>query len=194
VIFLEDHARALLLLHTALAVAAVAASTHLVVWIWKVRRGRAGLLRAARRFAWIAASLHFAAFIAGNLMYPTYKVRVKVSYLQRPEAVIEAMDARAAHAAESARRYGGPPAAEPPEGAPNAADRVARWFDAKEHWIAMGLPLALALAFLLPVWKPEPGEGAEIGSLVQGLAIAACASLWFGAIVGVVTASWRAVG
>jgi hypothetical protein len=197
VIFLEDHARLLLLLHTALAVAAVASSTHLVLWIRKVRRGRAGLLRAARRFAFIAAALHLATFVAGNLMYPTYKVRVKVAYLQRPDAVESDASARAELATDTARRYAPSTpseAREPSSTAPNDADRVARWFDAKEHWVAMGLALALALAFVLPVWKPEPGEGAEIGSLVQGLAIAACASLWFGAIVGVVTASWRAVG
>jgi len=194
VIFLEDHARALLLLHTALAVAAVAASTHLVLWLRKVRRGRVGLLRSTRRFAWIAASLHLAAFAAGNLMYPVYKVRVKVSYLQRPEAVVGEASARAELAAETAHRYGGGDVTAFAEAAPNDADRIARWFDAKEHWIAMGLPLALALAFLLPAWKPEPGEGAEIGGFLQLLAIAACATLWFGAIVGVVTASWRAVG
>jgi hypothetical protein len=202
VIFLEEHARILLLLHTALAVAAVAASTHLVLWLRKVRRGQHGKLPAARRFALYAALLHLGAFVAGNLMYPTYKVRVKVAYLQNPPAVLDYADARAARALEAERRFHDPGAAAPSEGQlarahagrPGAAERISRWFDSKEHWVAMGLPLALALAFLLPAWRPEPGEGAEVGSIVFLLALGACFTLWFGAIVGVVTASWRAVG
>ena len=62
VLFLEDHARLLLVLHTVLAVAAVATSTLLVVWLARVRRGAHGRLRAVRRFAVILAVLHGAAF------------------------------------------------------------------------------------------------------------------------------------
>lgn len=201
-IFLEEHARLLLLLHTALAVGAVAASTHLVLWLRKIRRGQHGRLRAARRFAVIAAALHLGAFVAGNLMYPTYKVRVKVSYLTNPPAVLDDAAARASRATEAERRYLDPEAAAPSEGQharavaelPGGADRIARWFDSKEHWVAIGLPLALALAFLLPAWKPEPGEGGEIATIVFLLALGACFTLWFGAIVGVLVTSWRAVG
>ena len=201
-IFLEEHARLLLLLHTALAVGAVAASTHLVLWLRKVRRGQHGKLAAARRFALYAALLHLGAFVAGNLMYPAYKVRVKVSYLQNPPAVLDDAEARAARALEAERRFHDPAAPAPSKGQltrshagkPGAADRIGRWFDSKEHWVAMGLPLALALAFLLPAWRPEPGEGAEIGGFVFLLALGACFTLWFGAIVGVLVTSFRAVG
>jgi hypothetical protein len=201
-VFAEDHARLLLLLHTALAVGAVGASTHLVIWLHRIRRGQHGRLRAARRFAVIAAVLHGGAFVAGNLMYPTYKVRVKVAYLQNPAAVLDDAADEVHRDVEVRRRYGGGDAREPTAGQieratagmPERTDRAARWFDAKEHWVAMGLPVAVALALLLPVWRPEPGHGAEIGGWLLGLAVAACLTLWFGAIVGVVTASWRAVG
>ena len=201
-LFAEDHARLLLLLHTALAVAAVGASTHLVLWLRKVRRGQHGRLAAARRFAWIAAALHLGAFVAGNLMDPAYKVQVKVAYLQDPDAVVDDATARANAVATAVRRYHDEHARPPTEGEldrataglPNAAMRASRWFDAKEHWVALGLPLAFGLALLLPAWRPEPDEGAAISGFVYLLAIAAAFTLWFGAIVGVITASWRAVG
>jgi hypothetical protein len=201
-VFAEDHARWLLLLHTVLAVGAVAATTHLAVWLWRVRRGAHGRLRAARKFALTGAILHVGAFVAGNLMYPVYKVDVKVGYLQNPPAVLEEGAARATRAAETRRRYLDPTTPAPGEAQlarateplPHATEKVSRWFDSKEHWVAMSLPIALALAFLLPVWRPEPGAGGEITTFVFVLAVAWSASLWLGAIVGVVTATWRAVG
>jgi len=184
-VFFEEHARFLLLLHTALAVAAVAASTHLVLWLWKLRRGASGKLRAVRRFGVIVACLHLGAFVAGNLMYPTYKVRVKLGYLQSEDAVSDDATTRAARA----DRDHLPP---PPEMTPEDAGQAAKWFDAKEHWVALGLPVLLLLALLLAGWPPD--EGREIGGVIFGMALFACATLWFAALVGVVTASWRAVG
>jgi hypothetical protein len=200
VLFLEEHARWLLLLHTALAVAAVATSTHLVVWLWKLRRGAAGRLRGVRTFALWSALFHLGAFAAGNLMYPTYKVRVKVSHLQNPDAILDEGAERLRRDAEVRRRYNDETPTEPTEGQiqratagrPDRADRIARWFDSKEHWVAMGLALAIGLAFLVPAWRPGD-DNAEVGRFVLVMAIGACATLWFGAIVGVVTASWRAV-
>lgn len=200
--FAESVARPLLLLHTVLAVGAVAASTHLVVWLWRVRRGQHGRLRAMRRFAIYAAALHLGAFVAGNLMYPTYKVNVKVSYLKDGDAVLDDAEARLRMQAETDRRFhdpGRPPPsdgelARATSGLPRRADKISRWFDSKEHWVAMALPVAILVAFVLGAWKPEPGEGKEIGGVLHLLAGGVCATLWFAAIVGVVTASWRAVG
>lgn len=201
-VFLEEHARLLLLIHTVLAVGAVAASTHLVLWLRKVRKGQHGKLAAARRFALYAALLHLGAFVAGNLMYPTYKVRVKVAYLQNPPAVLEDAEARTMRDVEAERRFHDPEARAPSDGQlarahggrPGTAEKLSRWFDSKEHWVAMGLPVALALAFLLPAWRPEPGQGAEVGTIVFLLALGACFTLWFGAVVGVLVTSFRAVG
>lgn len=188
------------MLHTILAVSAVAASTHLVVWLVRVLRGNAGRLAAVRRFAIYAAVLHLGAFVAGNLMYPTYKVRVKVQYLQDPQEVIdEGQDRlRAARTAERRHTDRSPPP--PTEGElarattdlPEGAEKIARWFDAKEHWVAMGLALSIGLAFLLRLWTPK--DGGAVTPIVMTFALGACFTLWFGAIVGVLTASWRAVG
>ena len=77
-----EPARWLLVLHTALGVAAVAASTHLCVWLAKYLRGAHGRRRAVRNFAAIALALHASAFLVGNLAYPTYKTRVRAEYPQ----------------------------------------------------------------------------------------------------------------
>lgn len=197
--FAEEHARLLLVLHTILATAAIAASTHLVVWLVRVLRGNVGKMAAVRRLAVYAAALHLAAFVAGNLMYPTYKVRVKVSYLRDPDAVVAEGEARLRAAHQVELRYGDRDHAltegqivRATRHLPAEADRAQRWFDAKEHWIAMGLPLSLLLAFLLRVWKPD--EGRAVTPIVVGLALGACASLWFAGVIGVLTASARAIG
>jgi len=83
----EAAARWMLLLHTALGVAAVGAATHLVLWSRGFLRGSFGRLRAVKRFAWIVLVLQVLAFVAGNAMYPTYKVEVRSAYLENREAI-----------------------------------------------------------------------------------------------------------
>ena len=46
------------------------------------------------------------------------------------------------------------------------AAQAARWFDVKEHWVALGLLAAIALAFLLLVW--DAAEGAAIRPVSSG--------------------------
>src|SRR5689334_5450235 len=79
----------MLVLHTGLGVAAVGAATHLVLWLRRYVRGEYGRHRAVKKFAWIALILHALAFIAGNLMYPTYKVEVRAAYLENTNAIVE---------------------------------------------------------------------------------------------------------
>jgi hypothetical protein len=189
----ESAARWLLVLHTALGVAAVGAATHLVIWMRGYLRGQLGRRRAVRRFAWISLALHAAAFLAGNLMYPTYRVEVRAAYLENAGAI--AAD-RAAHQRELERlaaREGAPA----PEVAPASehvrdAARTARWFDVKEHWVALGLLASLGLVLLLAFWDPRTGARA-IAPAALGLAIVIAGTVWLGAIVGVLTSSWRAV-
>jgi hypothetical protein len=211
-LFAESHARLLLVAHTIAAAALVASSTHLVVWMRGWRNGSYLRVAAVRRFALIAAGLYVVTFLLGNLLYPTYKVRVKVEYLQEGSAVVAAHAARARGAAEARQRYdqvqairrGDPapaPAAGPTDGElaeqsallPRTANKVARWFDSKEHWVALGLPLSIGCALLLLVWRPKE-HGGNLGWVAFALALGACAAVWFAAIVGIVTASFRAVG
>ena len=72
-------ARWVLVLHTALGVACVGAATHLVLWLRHYLRGQHGRRRAVVRFAWIVLALQVGAFVAGNVMYPTYKVEVRAA-------------------------------------------------------------------------------------------------------------------
>jgi hypothetical protein len=191
-------ARWLLVLHTALGVAAVAASTHLCVWLVKYLRGAHGRRRAVQRFAMIALCLHGAAFVVGNLAYPTYKTRVRAEYLDSTDAVAADIDARLRASAERERRETGTASTSDAEiarevaAAPADATRAARWFDSKEHWVAVGLALALAVVALTRAWNPER-DGRGAAPFVVMAAFAACATLWFAATVGVLTATWRAI-
>jgi hypothetical protein len=185
-------ARWLLVLHTGLGVAAVAAGTHLVVWMRRWLRG-AQSRRAVVKFAVIFFALQAAAFIAGNVMYPTYRVEVRAAYLENADAVTfdRVSHDRAVSAIVTAQH------GEPRE-APVTADLVrrtaqaARWFDVKEHWIALGLLASAAVLLILAFWDPSR-DGAAFAPIVVGLATIACATVWLGAIIGVLTAAWRAV-
>lgn len=181
----DSSARWLLVLHTALGAATVGAATHLLVWLWR-RKPR------ALRFAWLVVALMAGAFLAGNAMYPTYKVEVRAAYLESPGAVTAAAAAHERDVARVAARE----AATPPEATPTMtiarrAAQAARWFDVKETWVALGLLCAIALAFLLAV--KEAAEAVSVRPVILGLATIVAGSTWLAAIIGVVVASYRAV-
>jgi hypothetical protein len=189
----EAAARWILVLHTGLGVAAVGAATHLVVWSRGFLRGEFGRLRAVRRFAWIMLVLQVLAFAAGNLMYPTYKVEVRTAYLEDREALVAQ---QAAHAEQVARIASREAAAVPEPTATSELIRraaaAARWFDVKEHWVALGILASLALVLVLSFWDPRTGAR-ELVPVVFALAVVIAGTVWLGAIIGVLTASWRAV-
>jgi hypothetical protein len=187
-----DAARWLLVLHTALAVAAVGAGTHLVLWLRPYRRGKFARPAAVRRFAWLTLALSVGAFVVGNVVYPTYKVEVRAAYLENPTAVATTAQAQAA---EVARVTGAAPARVDTADVARRAGKMARWFDVKEHWILLGLLASAAAALILAVWRPGEDEpaSAALGPVVFGLATIAAGTLWLGAIIGVLVAAWRAV-
>ncbi len=188
----ESAARWMLVLHTAVGVGAVGAATHLVLWLRKYVRGQSGRRRAVLRFAWLVLALQLGAFIAGNVMYPTYKVQVRAAYLENAAAITASEQAQARELEKIASREG----TETPQ--PTAtveivkrAAQAARWFDVKEHWVALGLFVSAALILILWLWTPK--EGTVITPIVMSLAYLTAGTVWLGAIVGVLTASWRAV-
>ncbi|HEV7558990.1 MAG TPA: hypothetical protein VGO00_26135 [Kofleriaceae bacterium] len=185
----ETAARWFLVLHTALGVAAVGASTHLVVWMWRYRRGEFSRHRAVRKFAWIAFALHGLAFVVGNAMYPTYKVEVRVAYLENATAVA---NAATTHANAIAKVTNEAPATPVTAEIVKRAASAARWFDVKEHWIALGLAVSGALVLILMLWDPRR-DGSALVPVTLALAIVVSATLWLGAVIGVITASWKAV-
>ena len=189
----EAAARWVLVLHTALGVAAVGAATHLVLWSRGFLRGSFARLAAVRRFAWIVLVCQLLAFAAGNVMYPTYKVEVRTAYLENREAVAAAQSSHNLQLARIASREG-TPAPEPtaPSELVHQAARAARWFDIKEHWIALGILASLALVLVLAFWDPRTA-GRELVPVVFGLAAIVAGTVWLGAVIGVFTATWRAV-
>jgi len=189
----ESAARWLLVLHAALGVAAVGAVTHLVIWMRRYLRGDYGRKRAVRRFAWIALALHAAAFVAGNVLYPTYRIEVRAAYLENAAAITAD---RATHQRElervAARENAPAPEIEPVSVRVERAAKAARWFDVKEHWVALGLLASLGLVLVLAFWDPRTGSPA-IAPAAFGLTVVVAGTVWCGAIIGLVTASWRAV-
>jgi hypothetical protein len=189
----ESAARWMLVLHTALGVAAVGAATHLVIWMRRMIRGQFGLHHAVKKFAVISLVLHTLAFIAGNVMYPTYKVEVRAAYLENSVAIAAGQeDHQRALERIAARDATRPPAPTATAELVRRAAAAARWFDVKEHWIALGLLATLGLVLVLGFWDPRAG-GRELTSVILGLAIIVAATLWLGAVIGIATASWRAV-
>jgi hypothetical protein len=186
-VFLESLARPLLLVHAILGAATVAIATHLVVWVWKTLRGRSRIA-GLRWFGVVLASVFVAQFTVGNLLYPTYKVRVRAEFLDSRRAQADEHRARMAARAE--------PAALPlddigDETAP--LDRIARLFDVKEHLAALALPFALAACALALAWRPDR-DGPMVGRLLLGCALVVATSAWFAALVGLYVTSYRAVG
>ena len=186
----------MLVLHTAVSVATVASLTHLVVWMWRYRQGDTRKHRAVRKFALISLALFATNFIVGNLMYPTYRTRVRAEYLDAPDHVVEDTTRRAeAHA--RATDQPAPSDARAERAAKHRAEdaqKAARWFDVKEHWVAMGLALVAAVTLILFAWRPKDDSGSEvIAPYVLLLACAAAATVWIAAIIGVMTAAWRAI-
>jgi len=192
-VLLDTTARWVLVLHTVLGMAAVGAATHLVIWTRRYLRGQYGRRRALVRFTWIVLALQLAAFVAGNVMYPTYKVEVRTAYLESQTAIAAEKAAHERELGTIAAREG-TTANETPETRDmvRRAAEAARWFDIKEHWVALGLFASAALLLMLWRWNPKE-HGMDIAPIVSVLAWMTAGTIWFGAIVGVLTASWRAV-
>src|SRR5262249_16092399 len=124
--------------------------------------------------------------LIGNMMYPTYKVRVRAEYFDNPAAVAD--DARAR--ADQHRTTRAWPEGPRRTGMPLSS--VARLFDIKEHWVALGA-LASLIVFALSR-RAQPKDHPRVTALYVGLSAFACGAAWFGAIVGLLTASYRSVG
>ncbi|HEY3354767.1 MAG TPA: hypothetical protein VGQ83_16050 [Polyangia bacterium] len=182
--FLEPFARALVIAHAVAAAALCGAATHLAVSLVGRLRGRAAWGREQRVALW-AGVAYLVTFGLGLLVYPTYRVRVRAEYLDAGRVVRAEAQARAAVRTELTRA----PAAAPPA-APLGG--VAHVFDIKEHWAALGLPAAVALLVLRRRAGPD-GER-RLLPLYAGLAVAVALIAYTGALIGLVTASHRALG
>lgn len=189
----ENAARWMLVLHTALGVAAVGAATHLVIWLRRYVRGNYGKRRAVQRFAAYSLALHVGAFAAGNIMYPTYRVEVRTAYLENAGAIVASRTAHERELDKIAAREGSPSVElAATNDVVRRAAKAARWFDVKEHWVALGMLASFALVLVLWFWDPKR-DGPALASIVVGLSIVIAGTVWLGAIVGVLTSAWRAV-
>jgi hypothetical protein len=189
----DDGARWILVLHTALGVAAVGAATHLVIWLRRYVRGQWGKRRAVIRFAWLVLALQGGAFVAGNVMYPTYKAQVRTAYLENATAITADRELRQRELDKLTAREGVSPIAQPATvDLVRRASQTARWFDVKEHWVALGMIVSAALIVVLVIWEPRR-DGTVIAPIVTGLALLSAGTIWLGAVIGVLTAAWRAV-
>jgi len=189
----ENAARWMLVLHTALGVAAVGAATHLVIWLRRYVRGNYGKRRAVQRFAAYALALHVGAFVAGNIMYPTYRVEVRTAYLENAGMIVADRAMREQQLDKIASREGAPSVElAPANDVVRNAAKAARWFDVKEHWVALGMLASLGLVLVLAFWDPKR-DGTALASIVIGLSLVIAGTVWLGAIVGVLTSAWRAV-
>jgi hypothetical protein len=90
-------------------------------------------------------------------------VRVRAEYLDLPSAVAAEADLRDLARAEIHARAGrATPAARAEDTL--SPSQIARVFDIKEHWAAVGLPLMLAAALLVFAWDPKRDGRAARGA------------------------------
>lgn len=186
-LFLEEYARALLVVHAISAAVLVASSTHHLLWCRGYLRGKYNLYGGERRFALIVCCAFLTTFVVGNCMYPTYKVRVRAEYFDNPAAIAEEAKLRATQ-----RQLVGIKAGAPTLAIGAGLSPVARAFDIKEHWVAVGA--AASVLLLLLSRRAHPKDHPRVLPLYIGLTLLVCACAWTGAIIGLVTASFRAVG
>jgi len=194
VIAFEEHSRLLLIVHAVVGAALVASATHVVVWLWGCWRDTYTKYRGARLLAWITVGLFATEILLGLVIYPTYKVRTRIEYLEEPSAIVADYRARAATRERIEKRLpaglGTAPVATPD---PGEQARMSRWFDVKEHWVAFGFALAVALALVLSVWRPQR-DGRDIAPIVTGMAVVCAATVWLATIVGLLVTSYRSIG
>jgi hypothetical protein len=182
----ESHVRVLLVLHAVSAGVLVGASTHQLLWCRHYLKGNHKRKQQERLFAIVSACAFVSTLLLGNLLYPTYKVRVRAEYLDSPRAVAAEADLRRD---EASRLAAAPLRAE--RGAPDLG-WVARLFDVKEHWVALGC--AASLVLLLLSRRAHPTDERRLLVAYLGLSLFVCGTAWTGAIIGLVTASFRSVG
>jgi hypothetical protein len=193
VLFLEPGARSGLILHAVIGASLVASATHLVLWTRTWWRGDFRRFVAARRFTTIVFCLYAAQFTLGNLIYPVYKVRVRAEYLDEPAAQRADLSGKQIGRDDVARRTGHESTT---LHSTRDLGRVARTFDVKEHWIALGL--ALSAAMLLVAWSWDPKRDTEPtahmpGRLIFVLSVCVALCAWIGALAGLYVTSFRAI-
>lgn len=188
----ESAARWLLVLHAGLGAAAVGAATHLLVWLRRFIRGQ-GARHTVVKFARLTLALQIAAFAAGGVLYPTYKVEVRAAYLENASALAAAQEAKAIAAAHvMLREHGQPAATAATADLARRGAQAARWFDVKEHWVALGILVSGAVLLMLSRW-PDGQEAKGIAAAATILAGISAATVWLAAIIGILTTAWRAV-
>jgi hypothetical protein len=176
-VLLEGVARPLVIAHALLACTLVALTTHHLIWIIRSRGARR---RGEPRFALLASGAFCLAFLFGCLVYPTYRVRVRAEYFDSPSAQKAERELRGAQ-----HQVPGPVASPP------SLERVARVFDIKEHLAGLGLFASLGLLWLSR--RADPSAPAE-RMMYLGLGWFVCVASWSALLIGLYTASLRAVG
>jgi hypothetical protein len=176
--------------HAISAAVLVGATTHHLLWCRHYLSNSYGRAKAERRFATICAIAFISTFALGNILYPTYKVRVRAEYFDNGPAIAEEVKLRAANH----RALGVAPTATPSTMTTvvQSLSPVARLFDIKEHWVALGCMASIALWILSR--KLHPKDEPRVLALYVGLSAVQCGTAWLGAVVGLVTASYRSVG
>ncbi len=189
VVFAEEYARELLVFHAVFGAALVAVTTHLVLWLWPWLGGKYTRQRGVKRFATLASALFLGNFLLGCLIYPVYKTRVRLEYLENPDAIKAQFLAGEAAKPEAQRSKS---IRAKIEKKISQGHSLAAWFDIKEHWVGLALALSLALTAILRI-RPPDEKNPKLTPVLFGLAFAQCSAVWFAAVVGLVVSAFRSI-
>ena len=199
VLAFEAHARWLLVVHAVLGAATVATTTHLALWSWQASRGRRARIPGVRWFAGVALIITALQFLVGNVLYPTYKVRVRAEYLDQPAAARASAEHAAVYRAKvdaraqaDAPRVGlAPPPSSPTPEVRDGLPALAHAFDIKEHWAAIALAAIACAWWVARAWSKSSDDDLSAGRVVFGFAAIAASCSWLAAVVGHVVAIAR---
>lgn len=175
-------------MHALVAICTVATTTHLVLWIRRALKDKRHSVKALRNFARLAFLFYSVTFILGLVIYPTYKVKVRVGYLERvaiPSSIQVTEDKGPAPRAN-------PAPLDIEESKASRGQRLARLFDMKEHLALLGW-LAMVLCFFAFRFWDDGATSAFYRKSIFTLALLACLATWWSGIVGLVVSASRSI-
>ena len=160
--------------------------------MWGTLKDGRHSLGSLRAFARLAFLFYSATFVLGLVIYPTYKVKVRVGYFEKVESP-RALSSEQADAGIRAQSTGqGLPPDHSHDLKLDSGRTLVRLFDIKEHMAFLGW-LSMALCFVGIRYWDEGVANAVYSNSMLALAGMACFATWWSGVVGLIVSASRSI-